>query len=145
MVNKDRGALGNARIMGLQADLGLTGKQFYNCLMMFCKCTASRNRARANEHADVGYLVFELPAALSLRIFHPNWAYGTAVVIFGILATSMSAVRSYAPIMVIRVLLGLSEAWVQTGFIFLTLWYRREEMTSRAGTSPPIQRLICPS
>ncbi|KIW93256.1 uncharacterized protein Z519_05861 [Cladophialophora bantiana CBS 173.52] len=112
----DRGALGNARIMGFQTDLGLSGKQFYNCLMMFY----------------VGYLVFELPAALSLRLFHPNWAYGTAVIIFGILATSMTAVRSYAPIMVIRVLLGFAEAFVQTGFVFLSLWYRREEVTTRA-------------
>lgn len=38
-VYKDRGALGNARIMGLQTDLGLSAKEFYNCLMMFCKCT----------------------------------------------------------------------------------------------------------
>jgi hypothetical protein len=36
-VSQDRGALGNARIMGFQTDLGLSGKQFYNCLMMFCQ------------------------------------------------------------------------------------------------------------
>ncbi|KAL6246868.1 hypothetical protein RBB50_006175 [Rhinocladiella similis] len=112
----DRGALGNARIMGFQTDLGLSGSQFYNCLMMFY----------------VGYLIFELPAALALRLFPPNWVYGVAVIIFGVLATSMTAVRTYAPIMVIRLLLGLSEATIQTGFLFLTLWYRREEVTTRA-------------
>lgn len=89
----------------------------------------------------VGYLIFELPAALSLRIFHPNWAYGTAVIIFGVLAASMTAVRSYAPIMVIRTFLGFAEAFVQTGFVFLTLWYRREELTTRTGTVPMNKRL----
>ena len=78
----------------------------------------------ADERTDVGYLVFELPAALSLRLFQPNWVYGIAVIVFGILAASTSAVRSYAPIMVIRLLLGFSEAYVQTGFIFMSLWYR---------------------
>ncbi|KAJ9610477.1 hypothetical protein H2200_005254 [Cladophialophora chaetospira] len=121
----DRGALGNARIMGFQTDLGLTGKQFYNCLMMFF----------------VGYMIFELPAALSLRVLHPNWAYGSAVISFGVLAASMAVVRSYAAVMVIRILLGFAEAFVQTGFIFLSLWYRREELTTRAGTVSKIQNI----
>ena len=90
----------------------------------------------ANEPLDVGYLIFELPAALSLRIMHPNWVYGSAVMSFGVLAASMAAVKSYAGVMVIRTLLGFSEAFVQTGFIFLTLWYRREEVTTRAGMVP---------
>jgi hypothetical protein len=34
---KDRNNLGNARVMGMQADLHLTDEQFFNCLMMFCK------------------------------------------------------------------------------------------------------------
>lgn len=81
----------------------------------------------------MGYLIFELPAALSLRLYHPNWVYGIAVIIFGLLSASMTAVKSYAPIMVLRILLGFSEAFIQTGFLFLSLWYRREEVTTRAG------------
>lgn len=41
-LSKDRGALGNARIMGFQSDLHLSGSQFYNCLMMFCRCTPAQ-------------------------------------------------------------------------------------------------------
>ena len=37
ILRKDRGALGNARIMGFQKDLGLSASQFYDCLMMFCE------------------------------------------------------------------------------------------------------------
>ena len=35
----DRAAIGNARIMGYQLAIGLTDKQYFNCLMMFCKPT----------------------------------------------------------------------------------------------------------
>jgi hypothetical protein len=91
--------------------------------------------AVANGLLVVGYLIFELPAALIVKVFQPNLAYGFAVIAFGVLATSMTAVRSYAPIMVIRTFLGFTEAFVQTGFLFLTLWYRREEVTTRTGTS----------
>lgn len=37
IIFKDRNNLGNARIMGMQADLHLSNEQFFNCLMMFCK------------------------------------------------------------------------------------------------------------
>ncbi len=36
--------------------------------------------------------------------------------------------------MIIRTFLGFTEAFVQTGFLFLTLWYRPEEVTTRTGT-----------
>jgi MFS family permease len=78
-------------------------------------------------------MVFELPAALSLRLFHPNLAYGTAVILFGLFACCMSVARSYATVMVLRLFIGLAEAYVQTGYVFLSLWYRREELTTRAG------------
>jgi len=34
---QDRGQIGNARVLGMQTDLGLTSQQFYNCVMMFCE------------------------------------------------------------------------------------------------------------
>lgn len=78
-------------------------------------------------------MVFELPAALSLRLIHPNVAYGGAVVIFGVSAACLSASRSYAAVMVIRLIIGLAEAYVQTGYVFLSLWYKRDELTTRCG------------
>ena len=78
-------------------------------------------------------MVFELPAALSLRWFHPNHTYGAAVILFGVFACCLSVARSYAVVMVIRLLIGLSEAYVQTGYVFLSLWYKRDELTTRCG------------
>ncbi|KAH8698862.1 major facilitator superfamily domain-containing protein [Talaromyces proteolyticus] len=111
----DRSSLGNARIMGLQADLGLTDAQFMNCLMMFF----------------VGYMVFELPAALSLRIFQPPHVYGIAIALFGVFACCLSVSRTYAAVMVLRLLIGIGEAVVQTGFVYLSLWYLKDELATR--------------
>jgi hypothetical protein len=41
IIFKDRNNLGNARIMGMQADLHLSNEQFFNCLMMFCAFSQS--------------------------------------------------------------------------------------------------------
>lgn len=78
-------------------------------------------------------MIIELPAALSLRFVPANWAYGLAVVFFGVFSCCMSASRHYATVMVLRFLIGCAEAWVQTGFVFLSLWYKRSELTSRCG------------
>ena len=34
--HQDRGQIGNARIMGMQEDIGLSDQQYSNCLMIFC-------------------------------------------------------------------------------------------------------------
>lgn len=89
----------------------------------------------ANSSTDVGYMSFELPAALSLRVAHPPFLYGGAVIFFGVCTVCTSAARTYASFMVLRLLLGFGESFVQTGFVFLSLWYTKEEMTTRCGAS----------
>lgn len=34
--HQDRGQIGNARIMGMQKDIGISDHQYFNCLMIFC-------------------------------------------------------------------------------------------------------------
>ncbi|KAF2173687.1 hypothetical protein M409DRAFT_61982 [Zasmidium cellare ATCC 36951] len=112
----DRGALGNARIMEFQKDLHLDNSQFYNCLLMFF----------------VGYMVAELPAALLLRILPSNLVYALSCLGFGLLAACTSKAGGYAGVMVIRFLLGIMEAAIQTGFVFISLWYQEKEMATRS-------------
>ncbi|KAJ9617685.1 hypothetical protein H2204_013560 [Knufia peltigerae] len=120
----DRAALGNARLMNFQKDLHLSNQEFFNCLMIIY----------------VGYMSFELPATLSIRVFRPNWVYGGAVVFFGLCALLTSEARSYASVMVLRLLLGFGESVIQTGFVYLSLWYTNKELTTRCafwfGTTP---------
>jgi hypothetical protein len=42
--NQDRNSIGNARLMGLQADLDMNDDQYFNCLMLFCKLDSPSDR-----------------------------------------------------------------------------------------------------
>ncbi|CAM1507619.1 Fc.00g072600.m01.CDS01 [Cosmosporella sp. VM-42] len=113
----DRGAIGNARLLGFQQAVGLTNGEYFNCLMMFY----------------LGYMVFEFPAFLLIRKFHAPTIYGLSLIVFGICGLCTAFVTNYAEALVVRLLLGCGEATVQTSFVYLSLWYRREEMSVRAG------------
>ncbi|KAI1614623.1 major facilitator superfamily domain-containing protein [Exophiala viscosa] len=120
----DRGQIGNARVMGMQVDLRLTSQQFYNCVMMFF----------------LGYMVLELPAGLLLRICPPRFVLGVNAVLFGIFACAMASAKSYASVMVLRVLIGFAEAFVNNAYLYISLWYRPNELSTRTaaiyGMSP---------
>lgn len=81
----------------------------------------------------VGYMVFELPAALTLRYIPAPVVFGSSVVLFGVIACCIAACHSYAPIMVLRLLTGAFEAVVQTGNLYLAQWYYPNEVGTRAG------------
>ncbi|KAH8691151.1 retrograde regulation protein 2 [Talaromyces proteolyticus] len=112
----DRGQIGNARVMGMQQDLHLTNDQYFNALMVFF----------------IGYMIIELPCALGLVYFRPSHQFGLATMLFGVMATCIAAVNSEGSLIAIRFILGLCEAFVQTGFIYLSLWYRPDEIALRA-------------
>ncbi|KEF58592.1 uncharacterized protein A1O9_06518 [Exophiala aquamarina CBS 119918] len=111
----DRGNIGNARVLGMQKDTGLSNQQFLNIIMMFF----------------LGYVLLELPACLSLRYVHARFAFGVPIMAFGIFVILMAFCTSYAALMVLRVLVGLGEVFVNNAFIFLTLWYKPEEVALR--------------
>ncbi|SPO07047.1 uncharacterized protein DNG_09741 [Cephalotrichum gorgonifer] len=113
----DRGAIGNARIMGFQDAIGLSDRQYFNCLMSFY----------------VGYMVFEFPALLLIRRYHAPTIYGLSVIIFGVAGICTAYAKNYAQVIVLRLILGCGESAVQTSFLFISLWYRREELSTRCG------------
>lgn len=63
--------------------------------------------------------------------FKPGHQFGLATISFGVLATSIAAVKSYGSLITVRLLLGLTEAFVQVGFVYLSLWYTRNEIALR--------------
>ncbi|EXJ68015.1 uncharacterized protein A1O5_08630 [Cladophialophora psammophila CBS 110553] len=93
----DRNSIGNARIMGLEKDLHMTSDQFYNCLSMFF----------------VGHTVFLLPANLTSRWIRPNRSVGFAMIAFGAVLCGIGAAKNYATVLVLRILLGCGQAYVQ--------------------------------
>ncbi|KAK5381971.1 hypothetical protein LTR20_007951 [Exophiala xenobiotica] len=113
----DRNSIGNARVMGLQKDLDMTGDQFYNCLSMFF----------------VGYIIFLFPANLTSRIFRPNRSVGGAAICFGAILCGMAEARNYATVLALRIMLGCAQAYVQFLTVYISLWYKRDEVAFRTG------------
>lgn len=81
----------------------------------------------------VGFMVIELPAILLLRVVPAQRVYGGAVILFGLAATLISVCGGYAGLMVLRFILGAGESVVTSGFLYLSFWYKRDELAVRSG------------
>lgn len=70
---------------------------------------------------------------MSLRYIPARFAFGVPIMAFGMFIVLMAFENSYASLMVLRVMVGFGEVFVNNAFIFLTLWYRPEEVALRTG------------
>lgn len=82
----------------------------------------------------VAFAIAELPASVLLRKVPANFIFGSGVILFGLIATLISVSGGYAGLMVLRFLLGVGEAVITTCFLYLTLWYNRDELAWRTGS-----------
>lgn len=78
-------------------------------------------------------MIFEFPAFLLIRRFHAPTVYGISIIIFGISGLCTAYAKTYAQMIVLRLIMGCGEATVLTSFLFVSLWYRREEISTRTG------------
>lgn len=99
----DRVNIGNARIQGLEADLGLQGLQFNWALSIFY----------------IVYLLVEVPSNIILKRVGPRLYLPGLVVGFGLVSLCTAFVTSYAGLMVARVFLGIFEGGAMPGSMFL--------------------------
>ncbi|KAG8405767.1 hypothetical protein J3458_021701 [Metarhizium acridum] len=114
----DRVNLGNARLYGLEEDLGLSTSQFQVAISIFF----------------VTYMVFEVPSNLVLKLFTPRRWIAFITVSWGLVATLMGLVTSYGSLVACRLLLGAVEAGLFPGLnIYLTFFYTRNELALRVG------------
>jgi len=112
----DRGNIGNAKIEGLQEDLGMTGPQYNWCLTVFF----------------FTYAAFEVPSNLLLKKLRPSRWLPTIMVAWGLVMTLMGIVRNYHGLLIARIFLGLTEAGLFPGVAYyLTMWYCRHEIQLR--------------
>lgn len=81
-------------------------------------------------------MLFELPVCLLLRYVHPRYLFGGAMLAFGTFAALFAVTKSYAGVMVLRVLIGIGEVFVNNAWIYLSLWYKPSELSLRSGTLP---------
>ncbi|KAE8369943.1 major facilitator superfamily domain-containing protein [Aspergillus caelatus] len=112
----DRVNIGNARLLGLEKDLGLSGLRFNIALMCLF----------------VSYCVVELPSNILCKVVGGHIYIPTLVLCFGIITMLTSLVEQKGGLYACRFLLGVFEGGISPGVVFmLALFYRRHELGVR--------------
>ncbi|KAM0270628.1 hypothetical protein ACHAQH_009371 [Verticillium albo-atrum] len=114
----DRVNIGNARLYGLEEDLGLEGNQFQIAVSVLF----------------VTYILSETPSNLVIKYFTPSRYLAFLTVSWGIVATLTGIVQNYAGLLACRVILGALEGGLFPGLtIYLTMFYTKREYALRIG------------
>ncbi|KAG6001700.1 hypothetical protein E4U21_003902 [Claviceps maximensis] len=112
----DRNALPNARIQGIEKDIGLQDDQFNICISVLF----------------AGYLALQIPSNLVLTRVRPSIYLPTCMALWGVVSASTAAVKDFKGLLVCRFLLGFLEAPFFPGALFLlSSWYTPRELATR--------------
>ncbi|EMR69405.1 putative major facilitator superfamily protein [Eutypa lata UCREL1] len=112
----DRINISNARIQGMTQDLDLTGNRFNIALFVYF----------------VPYILLEVPSNMIIRKMRPSLYLGGLMFCWGIVNMCMGFVKSYGALVGLRFLLGVFEAGVMPGVVYLiSMYYKRHELQIR--------------
>jgi MFS family permease len=110
--------IGNARILGMEEDLGLTHNQYNLALTVFF----------------FTYSAFELPCNIILKKLRPSIWFSSIMVAWGIVTLCIGFVQNYKGLLIARIFLGITEAGLFPGVAYyLTMWYAPEDLAFRQG------------
>ncbi|KAH7367727.1 allantoate permease [Plectosphaerella cucumerina] len=110
----DKGTLGFASIMGIIEDANLEKQEF----------------SWLGTILYMGVLFGEYPTNLLIQKLPIAKYLAGNIICWGIVIACSAAAQSFAPLMVVRFLLGMFESCVQPCFIIMTsMWWRREEQS----------------
>ncbi|KAJ2901406.1 putative major facilitator superfamily transporter [Zalerion maritima] len=114
----DRVNIGNARLYGMEEDLGMQGNDFQLAVSILF----------------ITYLAFEVPSNLLLKYLRPSRYLAFLSAAWGIVALCTGLVQSYASLIALRLILGVLEAGLFPGLnVYLTFFYTRGELALRVG------------
>ncbi|CEL63494.1 putative transporter C1683,12 OS=Schizosaccharomyces pombe (strain 972 / ATCC 24843) GN=SPBC1683.12 PE=3 SV=1 [Rhizoctonia solani AG-1 IB] len=110
----DRTNIGNARLAGLEEDLGMNkaSLQYNTALAIFFPF----------------YVAAEIPSNMMLKRTRPSLWFAFIMVAWGLCMTFMGFVHNYTGLLIARAFLGIAEGGLFPGVTFyITMWYRRHE------------------
>jgi MFS family permease len=108
--------IGNAKIAGLEKDLGLKGYDYNIVLTVFY----------------ISFIIFEIPSTLACKLVGPGWFIPSLGLGFGIISICTAFVHNKAQIAAVRFLLGVFESGINPSMAYyLSRWYRRSELAFR--------------
>ncbi|KAL4788191.1 major facilitator superfamily domain-containing protein [Aspergillus varians] len=114
----DRVNIGNARLYGMEEDLGLEGNQYQIVVSILF----------------VTYILSELPSNLVIKRFRPSRWISFITTGWGLVATLTGVSQSYGGMIACRVILGALEGGLFPGLtIYLTMFYTKREYALRIG------------
>ncbi|OBT54896.1 hypothetical protein VE04_04891 [Pseudogymnoascus sp. 24MN13] len=112
----DRANIGNARVAGLQKDLGISDTQYQIAITV----------------TYVPYIAAELPSNLILKKIGPRIMLPGMVLAWGIVTTLQSQIKTYSGLLACRFFLGLCEGGLFPGIVlYLSGFYRPHELQVR--------------
>ncbi|TFK23380.1 MFS general substrate transporter [Coprinopsis marcescibilis] len=110
-------SIGNARVAGLERDLGMQGFDLNIALTIFY----------------IFYILSDIPSNLALKHFGSNWLSGL-VIGFGLVTTFSAFMTSYQGLIASRVFLGIFEGGTLSALVYvMARYYRRHELVLRIG------------
>ncbi|KAG6040580.1 hypothetical protein E4U41_000088 [Claviceps citrina] len=114
----DKSILSSAAVFGLRHDNHLQGQEYSWVSSIFY----------------FGYLIWEYPTTILItRLPTAKYLAGNTLC-WGAVMALTAACRNFGGLMTVRFLLGMAEATITPGFMFLTsTWYTRDEMPTRVG------------
>jgi hypothetical protein len=80
-------------------------------------------------------MVFIIPAFLTVRYFKANRQIGGSVILFATFSCCTAAAKNSATVLALRVLIGAATAFLQSISLYISLWYKRDEVATRSGIS----------
>ncbi|KAH7066763.1 major facilitator superfamily domain-containing protein [Paraphoma chrysanthemicola] len=114
----DRTNVGNAKILGLEKDIGINDHQYAIGLCVFYAT----------------YIASELPSNLVLKKMSPKIWLPLLTAVWGVLTMCLGFVRSFSSFVTVRALLGVAEGGLLPGMVlYLSHFYRRNELALRIG------------
>jgi len=114
----DRVNIGNAKVAGLERDIGLTPDQYSWALSIFF----------------IGYIIAETPSQMLLKLVGPRRWISMCMLLWGTLTMLLAACKSASSLYATRFFLGIFEAALFPGAVFvISLFYSRGEQALRNG------------
>lgn len=118
----DRANIANARLVGLNTDVGLSDAQYLNGLTLFF----------------VGYILLEVVWNVVLKRIGPRLWLPTIGLVWGLVSTMQGLIQNkpgvsgFSGFYAVRFFLGLAEGGLFPGVVFyLSMWYKRNERQFR--------------
>jgi sugar phosphate permease len=112
----DRTNIGNAKIAGMNDDLGLSSSEYSMALVIFF----------------ISYVFFEVPSNLILAKTRPSIFLPTIMGLWGIVTCCMAVIQDYKHLLALRFVVGVLESGFAPGILLIiSSWYKREEQSKR--------------